>query len=181
MAVILSFISAYNPISNNQPYLLPNGKDSVKGVFTNEVPLIFLLNQVKAEYEKKLKDSENKKSEESNPEGKKEKIKVLFIVSKSVFVDKVNPNGPDRSLITQYEYYLNFIKDYVESWTSSPFEVETDYIPYDFCEENGKIVSVSSGMKSPIISITVFHRKPKTKETYTSIIRAGSEMLHISL
>ncbi len=140
MAAIISFLSSYNKTSTLEEYKLPDGKSILKGTFTNEVPINYLISRAVAEKEKD------------------EKIKLIFIVSKVVFEHK-NPieivenvkddkgniisrkiihsyNGKDNQGISQYEYYCQWFAELMNANDYKGIRWEIVAVPYDYRKDD---------------------------------------------
>lgn len=120
MAAIISFLSKYNPKSTLKNYTLPNGKDTLEGTFTNEVPIEYLVREAKAE------------------KASGEKIKLICIVSKDVYEDKhvieikekKDVEAKHTYTVSQYEYYCRWFKELMKKHNVVDFEIKM--VPYDF-------------------------------------------------
>ncbi len=146
MAAIISFLSSYNDKSTLKEYKLPDGESILKGTFTNEVPINYLVSRA---VEEKEKD---------------EKIKLIFIVSKVVFQHK-NPieivenvkddkgniisrkirsyNGKDNQGISQYEYYCSWFAELMaaDKYKDVGWEIVT--VSYDYRKDDVNVNPLS--------------------------------------
>lgn len=119
MAVILSFLSEYRS-GPTETYSLPDGEKInsegvIKGTYTNEAPVKYLI----------------EKAKNDTPE---EKIKVIFLVSKKVYDEKVFNDDfsvTERDSERKYHGTKNLYDYYCNSLTN----VELDYIYYDFSDD----------------------------------------------